>query len=203
MRPCFVLFLATCAEYQRHTRNAASAGVRLYHRKTHRGPEKHQNGTWSAIRHRTHGLYGAPAKQPELPQAEAGVRLHDPCQWRAHQMAPAMLDKYGSLKIGGAMTLESRITAGLDDAKSLVFECAHCGSKVTRDLASSTKVPHICGQCGKSWRPDGAAWEQSEAFKFLQALPYVINPNLANSGFRIRFEFDAANLNQKSPASKN
>jgi len=49
------------------------------------------------------------------------------------------------------MTIERRMTVGIDDIKAVTFECSKCGGRTPIAVGSLREVPQQCPSCNEVW----------------------------------------------------
>ncbi|HLV89214.1 MAG TPA: hypothetical protein VKV39_19680 [Candidatus Sulfotelmatobacter sp.] len=99
------------------------------------------------------------------------------------------------------MSYEQKILLGLEDVRSICFQCKKCEAKVSLSPDSGLSPPPRCLQCQAEWIKDAphASYlgqlmpeQQPELIKFLKTLAYMRKTDSSsNFGFRILLEFDA------------
>ena len=93
------------------------------------------------------------------------------------------------------MTVERKLIFGLDDIKTISFECTECHVKVSVPADKFSKVPSACHSCRVSWRPQDSrdTAPPGNAFDLLayslESLLHLLNQG-AFPKFRILFEFN-------------
>ena len=94
------------------------------------------------------------------------------------------------------MTVERRIIVGLEDIKTLAFQCKSCTAKFSYNPDTVSSVPFRCPACGHVWRAEEQApYEPSEAafvqlVKSISQIRTAIQKRTGVIGFRILFEFE-------------
>lgn len=92
------------------------------------------------------------------------------------------------------MTVERRLTVGLEDTKAISFQCKSCCAKVSRSPDSVSAIPYSCSECRISWRNQvtQSTKESESAFdkltKSIVGIRTLMHENQLN--FRILFEFE-------------
>lgn len=94
------------------------------------------------------------------------------------------------------MTVERRIVAGIDDIRSVVFQCSSCKTSITIPADSLREVPRQCSSCNAVWwRGDELATHVSTsgpaAVAFIQAIrTLAIMMREKKDAFRIFLELE-------------
>ena len=84
------------------------------------------------------------------------------------------------------MTIEKRFVVGIEDIRSIVFQCDKCGGKVTCSPDKEGHIPYRCLQCAEAWRSDTQESPVTVLLQILAAMRKGIG-----HGFSVKFEFDA------------
>ena len=93
------------------------------------------------------------------------------------------------------MTVERRISVGLDDLKAVSLECNGCHVRLSFPPDFKGDVPLSCERCGHAWRGSqtisGFRESSSVLVSFVQAIPPIRTLlKEAALGFRVLLEFD-------------
>ncbi|MHB8411148.1 MAG: hypothetical protein ACYDDI_04285 [Candidatus Acidiferrales bacterium] len=94
------------------------------------------------------------------------------------------------------MTFEHKIMVGLDDIKSISYQCNDCGARLTFSPDKIHNPPEFCYQCSKKWwngeNPQPGFIGKSAFLKLLEAIKDIRTLYKENAvGFKIILEFDA------------
>ena len=95
-----------------------------------------------------------------------------------------------------SMAVERRVMFGINDVKSLAFECVHCSARIYFLPEGEIEIPKQCPECRKEWtgRTSGKPDEilPSPFIGLTEATMRMkrLAAEGSESRFRIRFEFD-------------
>ena len=110
------------------------------------------------------------------------------------------------------MTFEKRLIAGLNDIKSVSYECKKCKARITFAPEKTLEPQHQCFQCQNLWQPiisESSLSDQhsreSPFYRFIEAIAYLRNPDVTTRlGFRVVLEFEepTQSISQTSEQAK-
>jgi hypothetical protein len=99
------------------------------------------------------------------------------------------------------MTFERKILVGLDDIKSVVFECLGCRSRLALSPDELNKFPQHCSRCPQQWippDPDTYSSTDSPFSNFLRGITQIRTLIGAKAvGVKILLEFDEPKADAK------
>jgi hypothetical protein len=90
------------------------------------------------------------------------------------------------------VTIERRFVVGLDDIKSIVFECYSCKARLAISPDDDRAIPRGCPRCNEPWvdptRPSISA--ESEFTNLAVAVKQIRSMRAEACGFRLLLEFN-------------
>jgi hypothetical protein len=96
------------------------------------------------------------------------------------------------------MTIEHKIVVGLNDIKTISYECRKCGARAAFPLGAQLEPNNVCYSCRDQWRKEESSvpWvskDESAFMRFLKALNDIRTLEKEGAiGFRVILEFDEA-----------